>query len=68
MINAETSEVSEVGDVDDVSEGGDAGAGLEGQGDQVRSDSWEQRGRGCENIRLSFNIHLTKKNLVVCKI
>ena len=59
--------MSEVGDVDDVSEGGDAGAGLEGQGDQVRSDSWEQRGRGCENIRLSFNIHLTK-NFVVSKI
>ena len=52
--------MSEVGDVDDVREGGDAGAGLEGQGDQVRSDSWEQRGRGCENIRLRFNIHLSK--------
>ena len=31
--------MSEVGDADDVREGGDAGAGLEGQGDQVRSES-----------------------------
>ena len=60
MIHAETREVSEVGDADDVREGGDAGAGLESQGHQVRSESWEQRGRGCENIRLRFNIHLTK--------
>ena len=58
VVDAKTIEMLEGGDGKDVSTVRDAKVGLNGEPSEVGCEVWQQRGRGCENIRVVVGIYL----------